>query len=376
MTTNHDFSPRWQWFQDQYGHLTLGVGSHLSPEAAQQLVDQAIRVLGLDPAAVTGPDGWRELGFGSAVCRVNIIEWQPGGYALVIWSPLIWAPPQPQLRGELFETLLRLNTEFTGQSRLALTDDDLVILTHLRPIAGLQLEEVLDALKGVLRVADRLDEPLQRLGLDLPQLDLDDATRAGVVAVFRLCAPSVQTVFRQLLEGWALFGGRIEVGSGSIQLKSRWIPHRTLAALIGYTAAGPLITVGGSWLAANGLSADQIETFYRALPRPAGFKQNGPTVHLLVDDSFTPTMVESLLAALIELAEQSKNVRPIKLPRPDLTARWGLHLKWGSHPRGIDALLAACPEPVPGQLYQVDPGWFEAGRNCTPKIWIGSPLAG
>ncbi|GAB4451723.1 MAG: hypothetical protein Kow0031_34250 [Anaerolineae bacterium] len=368
MTTDDNFSPRWQWFHDQYGHVTNGAGVQLTPEAAQQLIDQAIRKLGLDPADVTGPGGWRELGFGSALCRVNIIEWQPGIHALVIWSPLVWAPQQPQQRAKLFETLLLLNADFTGQSRLALTDDDLVILTHLRPIAGLQLEEVLDALKGVLRVADRLDEPLQMLGLDLPHVMLDNATMAGVVALFRLCDPTAQAVFRRLLEGWSLLDGKITVGSGSIHLKTPGKPVRTLAALIGYAAAGPLVTVGGDWLEKSGLPAAQIDAFFEQLPRPAGFKQNGLSAHLPANGSFTPAMVDDLLNTLIKLAELLKYAQPVKTVLPDLYARWGLRLKVGGATQsGIDALLEACPEQTRAVYIRLIQGWFDAGQKLYTK---------
>jgi len=259
-----------------------------SPPEAQAMVDQALRMLGADPKEVTDPDGWRLLGFGTAHARINVVEWQPGVHFLAVGSPILRWPGDRRLRARMAEVLLRLNHSQTGMARFSI-DGPLVLLSYVRPIHGLDLDEVLAAIRAVLRVADALDERMQeQYQVAMPQIDMDDSTWQGVLIVLRLCDDHTQDVFRHLMEGWVERKGIVDTGKGNIGLRSR-AGSKTLAALVPYAAAGPLVTVGWDSLARiRGVLSKDVAAFKQAVPRPDRFETTKSSAHLPIDESFTP----------------------------------------------------------------------------------------
>jgi hypothetical protein len=330
------------------------------------MVDQALRTLGVDPADSIDAEGWRHLRLGSAHGLINVIEWEPGLHFLVAWSPILRAPEDPGLRAQLFELLIRLNHHETGMARFSLMGE-MVVLSFVRPVHGLDLDEVLDVLQTVMSVADDLDDRLQiAFEIEMPRIEMDDETRQGIADVMRLCDRRTQVVFRLLMEGWAARKGMVEVGKSNVGLRSRSPGHRSLAALVGYAAAGPLVTVGWDSLERVwGVQPRDAQRFKKAVPRPARFQTTQSSAHLPVDDSFTEAMVDQLLNALDALDRALKRaVPPKEKPLPDLEDAWGLQIQvGGATHRNVDALLKACPSAVQAVYARLIQGWQDAGQQ-------------
>lgn len=339
------------------------------------MIDQALQILGVDPAAVTDVNGWRIIGLGTAMGLINLIQLDFGEYCLVVWSPLLHLPADPRLQLRLFETLLRLNHHETGLARFAL-QDDLVVLSVVRPIHGLILDEVLEAIRTVLAIADQVDEQLRELfAVELPAIPLDSQAWQVAYEVLRLCAPRTQHLFNLLLEKWVAHKGQVTAGQNNLALVGK-TSGKTVAALIGYASAGPLVTVSWDALEKQGLLAKDIQAFKQAVPRPAGFKVTASSAHLPVDESFTAAMVEQLVTALSALDKAfQRAVPPPAAPLPDLKAKWGLDLAVGKATiRNIDTVLTACPEPAQPAYSHLIQGWAAAGHpvytNYSPLVYL------
>ena len=363
---------RTRWFEHAYGGQPPRNHSVPSPFEAQAMVNQALLNLDVDPQEATDPEGWRHLSLGTAHGLINIIEWGPGLHFLVVWSPILRAPEDPRLRAQLFETLLRLNHHNMGMARSSLKDD-LVVLSFVRPIHGLDLDEVLDAIRMVMMAADFMDEQLQiAFEIAMPQIEMDDATWQGVLDVLRLCDAYTKTVFKRLMEGWVARKGTVNTGKGGIGLRSKVSGDKTLAGLIGYTSAGPLVTVGWDSLQRDwGVLPEDVAAFKQVVPRPSRFKTTESSVHLPVDESFTEAMVDQLLDALVFLERAlQRAVQPEPEPLPDLEEEWGLKIKvGGATQRNIHALLAACPPIVQEAYTKLIQGWYDAGQ----KLYTNKP---
>jgi len=367
-----DQNRRARWFDNAYSGKPPVHPGYPSPSEAQAMINQALWNLGVDPQEATDPEGWRHLCLGTAHGLINVIEWEPDLHFLAVWSPILRAPEDPRLRAQLFETLLQLNHRETGMARYSLKDD-LAILSFVRPIHGLDLDEVLDAIRMVMMVADTLDEHLQSaFEIAMPQIKMDDATWQGVLDVLRLCDAHTQAIFKCLMEGWVARKGIVDTGKGSIGLRSKSAGEKTLAALIGYASAGPLVTVGWDSLECGwGVLPEDAAAFKQAVPRPKRFKTTESSAHLPVDESFTEMMADQLLDALVFLEKALQRAAPPKpKPLPDLKKIWGLKLKvGGATQRNINVLLTACPPALQEVYIKLIQTWYEAGQ----KLYTNKP---
>lgn len=378
-----DKNRRAHWFDNAYSRKPPVHPSYPSPSEAQAMVNQALSNLGVDPQETTDPEGWRHLRLGTAHGLINVIEWGPGLHFLAVWSPILRAPEDPRLRAQLFETLLQLNHHETGMARYSL-EDDLVILSFVRPIHGLDLEEVLDAIRMVMMAADTLDEHLQSaFEIAMPQIKMDNATWLGVLDVLRLCDTHTQAIFKCLMEGWVARKGIVDTGKGNMGLRSKSAGEETLAALIGYASAGPLVTVGWDSLERKwGVRSEDAAGFKQAIPRPKRFKTTESSAHLPVDESFTETMADQLLDALVFLEKALQRAVPPKPePLPDLKETWGLKLKVGkATQRNIHALLTACPPAVQEVYIKLIQAWYDAGQkfytNKPDRVYLRLTVGG
>jgi len=343
-----------------------------SPSEAQAIVDQTIRNIGVDPQKVTDPEGWRHLGLGTTHGLINVIEWEPGFYALVVWSPILQAPNDMRLRTQLFETLLQLNHHETDMARFSLMGDQ-IVLSFVRSIRGLNTQEVLNAIQMVMLTADALGERLQNaFEIHMPRIDMDDATWQGVLNLLRPCNAHTQTIFTRLMEGWAARKGIVAAGKSGVGLCSKSAGGKTIAGLIAFASAGPLVTVGWDSLERVwGVRPKDATAFKQAVPRPKRFKTTKSSAHLPVDDSFTEEMADQLLDALAFLEKALKCAVPPKpKPLPDLEKAWGLKLKTGgATQRNIHALLMACPPSTQEVYAKLIQGWYNAGQ----KIYTNKP---
>lgn len=360
MTENQN--RRTQWFDGAYGIEFPWQTSSPTPKEAQALIDQALRALDVDPKAVTNASGWRVIGMGSATALINIIQVDFGDYMLVVWSPLLDLPADPRLQLPLFEMLLRFNHHRTGLARFAL-QEDLVVLSAVRPIHGLDIDEVLEAIRTVLEIADQVDEQLHELfDVEMPGIPLDSTAWQVTYDLQRQCPSHTQHIFRLLLEAWVARKGVVTTSSTHLVLAGKTTGNH-LAAFIPVASAGPLLTVSWAGLKQHGVLPEDIEAFQKAVPRPAKFKTTASTAHLPVDESFSEDMVEPLVSALMLLDEAyTRAIPPEPEPTPDLHAKWGLDLAVGkATTRNIDAVLEASPEPVQKAYLRLIQGWATAG---------------
>ena len=367
-----DQNCRARWFDNAYSGKPPVYPSTPSPSEAHAMVDQALWNLGVDSQEATDPEGWRHLSLGTAHGLINVIEWEPGLHFLAVWSPILRAPEDPRLRAQLFETLLQLNHHETGMARYSLKDD-LVILSFVRPIHGLDLDEVLDAIRMVMMTADMLDEHLQSaFEIAMPQIKMDGATWQGVLDLLRLCDAHIQAIFKRLMEGWVTRKGIVAAGKSGIGLRSKSAGDKTLAVLIGYASAGPLATVVWDSLERGwGVLPEDVAAFKQAVPRPARFKTTESSAHLPVDESFTEAMADQLLDAMLFLEKALQRAVPLPpLLPPDLKEAWKLKLKvGGATQRNIHALLTACPPAVQEAYIKLIQGWYDAGQ----KLYTNNP---
>ena len=242
--SSNKYGRRSEWFDNAYGGQRPHIPTAPSRAEAQTMIDQVLWSLGIDPQKAADLEGWRRLSLGTAHGLINVVEWEPGVHFLVVWSPILRVPADLRLRAELFETLLRLNHHDTGMARASL-QEDLIVLSFVRPIHGLDLDEILDAIRMVMIAADMLDKPLQSaFEIAMPRIEVDKATWQGILDVLRLCDTYTQGIFKHLLEGWVARKGTVTTGKNGIALRAKSAGDRTLAALIGYASAGPLVTVG------------------------------------------------------------------------------------------------------------------------------------
>ncbi|NLS79437.1 MAG: YbjN domain-containing protein [Chloroflexi bacterium] len=360
---------RVEWFDSLYGRQERSKAA-ISPPEAQAMVDRVFASLGIDPQEATDEDGWRHLGLGTAHAMVNVLEWDRGEYSLAVWSPILRSPQDVRLRAALFEDLLRLNHHAIGQARVSLLEGDLVAISVLRPIADLEADDIVEAIRAVLEAADRLDEPLQkRYEVAMPNIEMDRTTWETVRDVLRLCDPYAQRMFSYLMEGWVARKGRVTTGKHTIGLDSGAPAGKTLAALIGGASAGPIVTVGWNSLARQGLRPADEVAFKGAIPRPPRFEITESSAHLPVDDSFTEAMADQFLNALAMLDKALRKAEPVPPPKPpDLEKRWGLKINvGGATQRGIDALLEACSPEVRKVYILLIQGWHDAGQKLYTK---------
>lgn len=372
-----DENRRAHWFDNAYSGKPPVHPSYPSPSEAQAMVNQALWNLGVDPQEATDPEGWRHLSLGTAHGLINVIEWKPGLHFLAVWSPILRAPEDPRLRAQLFETLLQLNHHETGMARYSLKDD-LVILSFVRPIHSLDLDEVLDAIRMVMMAADMLDEHLQSaFEIAMPQIKMDDATWQGVLDLLRLCDAHTQAIFKRLMEGWVTRKGVVAAGKSGIGLRSKSAGDKTLAALIGYASAGPLATVGWDSLERGwGILPEDAAAFKQAVPRPKRFKMTESSAHLPVDESFTEAMADQLLDALVFLGKALQRAVPPKPELlPDLEEAWGLKLEvGGATQRNIHALLTACPAAMQEVYTKIIQAWYDVGQklytNRSDRVYL------
>jgi hypothetical protein len=364
--SSNNHNRRSEWFDNAYGGQKPQIPTVPSPTEAQAMIDHALWSLGIDYQKATDPEGWRHLSLGTAHGLINVIEWEPGVHFLVVWSPILRVPKDPGLRAELFENLLRLNHHDTGMARASL-QDDLIVLSFVRPIHGLDLDEILDAIRMVMIAADILDEPLQSaFEIIMPQIEMDKATWRGVLDILRLCDTYTQGIFKYLFEGWVARKGTVTTGKNGVALRAKSASDKTLAALIGYASAGPLVTVGWDSLSRQwGIQEQDVAAFKQAVPRPRRFKITESSAHLPVDDSFTEAMAEQLLDTLAVLDKALKRAIPPPPPSlPDLEQDWGLKIEvGGATQRGIHALLESCPPQVQKVYSLLIQGWYDAGQK-------------
>jgi hypothetical protein len=142
-------------------------------EHAKQLVEDTLRKLGLDPAAlhVPGPAAsagggnsqaaWT-LKRGSATVLVTVTHRadEKASY-LRVAAPVVVLPADAGRHQALFKRLLELNAAGLANAAFALAGDKVIVVCE-RPTPGLGAEEVEQSIRHLAAVADTFDDRLEK----------------------------------------------------------------------------------------------------------------------------------------------------------------------------------------------------------------------
>jgi hypothetical protein len=135
-------------------------------ENAKKLVEDTIRKLGLDPAALKAPAGdgqaaWTlKRGSASVLVMVTRHDDEEATY-LRIASPVVTLPADATKHGALFRRVLELNAAGLANAAFGLVGDRLVAVCE-RPAEGLDPEEVEQSVRHLAAVADTFDDRLAK----------------------------------------------------------------------------------------------------------------------------------------------------------------------------------------------------------------------
>ena len=347
----------------------------LTPAEARALIDGVFRSYGLDPMKSTDPYGWRHLSLGSAEGLAGVVEWQPGDYYLVVFAPVLEVPADLEQLSGLYKLLLELNHDGTLSTRFSI-HDSMVYVSLARPIRGLDEEEVDDAVRAVMTVADSYDEWLRRilnevLGLappplpELPNIKMTPKEAQIIGTVLAYCDSHGQDIFRYLMERWQKAGYIVDPGTTGIGLK---IPvgsklYSLAAMRPGVGERRQLVILGWEGLRTQKVFPPKaIDKFQSAVTKIADVKVTESTGHIEVTETFDRECAKALLramralakAARPELAEEEKFEWDPNLPK--------MAIKVGAKTlAGIQDTLQAC-EPRVQQMYAIlIEGWNQVG---------------
>jgi hypothetical protein len=145
---------------------TVATPAHPSPtqvarqrRSAERLIDDFIREGGVeDPAALTDEEGCRHVTFGTAPCRVRIVE-DEGELYLHTIAFVIKLPSDKELIVPLMRELLELNLMLRGAVRVGI-DGERVFAMATRPVIEMEREEFVNCIFSVMSVADEIDDIL------------------------------------------------------------------------------------------------------------------------------------------------------------------------------------------------------------------------
>lgn len=130
-----------------------------SDAAGSKLVEGYLERLaketGINLSEAKVADGWQFL-YGSARIRLRLAT----DDRLVIESTVMAVPGDAAVRGKLFQKLLELNRDGTGEARFALSGNEVIVI-FARSTLGLDYEEFLSAAQSVCRTADDHDDALK-----------------------------------------------------------------------------------------------------------------------------------------------------------------------------------------------------------------------
>jgi hypothetical protein len=312
---------------------------------------------------------------GSAKGLAGVVEWQPGDYHLLVLAPVLEVPADLEQLWGFYRLLLELNHDGTLSARFSV-HDNVVYVSFSRPIRGLDEEEVDDAIRAVMSVADSYDEWLSRildevLGLappplpELPNIKMTPKEAQTIGAVLAYCDAHGQDVFRYLMERWQKAGYIVEPGTTGIGLKvSLGAKLYSLASMRpGVGERRQLVILGWEGLRRKrAFPAEAIDKFQSAVLKVTDVKVTESTAHIEVTEAFDRECAKALLramralakAARLELVEETEFEWDPSLPSMDI--------KVGAKAlAGIQETLQAC-EPRVQQMYaMLIEGWNQAG---------------
>jgi hypothetical protein len=142
-------------------------------EHAKKLVEDTLRKLGLDPAAVHVPPAGGVAGGagsqaawtlkrGSASVLVTVTHrGDEKATYLRVGAPVVVLPADAGRHQALFRRLLELNAAGLANAAFALAGDKVIVVCE-RPVEGLGAEEVEQSIRHLAAVADTFDDRLEK----------------------------------------------------------------------------------------------------------------------------------------------------------------------------------------------------------------------
>jgi hypothetical protein len=286
--------------------------STLTPDEACILIDSVLFRYGVDPTLWTDLAGWRHMMIGSAEGFAGVVEWQPDDYYLVVLAPLLDIPEETKQQPEFYQMLLELNYHGTLSAHFSIYEDTLY-LGITRPIRSLDEEEVDEALRTVMILADSYDDRLKEFihllppsMPHLPDIRIRPRDAQVVGTILAACDSHGQDIFRFLMERWEALGHRVESSTTGIALSFllNEQPYALAALHPGFADRKQEIILGWEGLRKKiFFSGESIEKFQSDVGSIVYIKTTANTAHIEVVESFDQSKAESLLIAMDEFAQ-------------------------------------------------------------------------
>jgi hypothetical protein len=343
----------------------------LTPDEASILIDRVLFRYGMDPTLWTDLSGWRHLMIGSAEGFAGVVEWQPDEYYLVVLAPILDIPPETRQQPEFYQMLLELNYHGTLSAHFSIYEDTLY-LGLTRPIRGLDEDEVDEAIRTVMILADsyddRLKEMIHLLPPPMPQLpDIrmrpHDAQVIG--SILGACDPHGQDIFRFLMENWETIGNHVEVSTTGIAL-SFFLddqPYALAALHPGFADRKQEIILGWEGLRKKLLfSEEAIVKFQSDVGNLTELKTTANTAHIEITEDFNLEKANALLTFMDQFARAAT----LHVKEPDWIG-WDSHLpklKFVGDPLvkvNVRETLQATGPRIQDMFVFILQGWLDAG---------------
>ena len=284
----------------------------LTPDEASILIDQVLLRYGVDPTLWTDLSGWRHLMIGSAEGFAGVVEWQDDDYYLVVLAPILDIPEETKHQPEFYQMLLDLNYHGTLSAHFSVSEDTLY-LGITRPIRGLDEEEVDEAIRTVMILADsyddRLKEVIHMLPPPMPKLpDIRMRPRDAQIigAILGACDAHGQEIFQFLMENWEASGYIIEASTTGIALSFHLDDHPyALAALHpGFADRKQEIILGWEGLRKKVVFSEAaILKFQTEVGELVQVKTTANTAHIEITKDFNQQKAEALISFMDRFAQ-------------------------------------------------------------------------
>lgn len=359
---NKDKESRGKWIEALYRKDPEGYvikPATISADEARAMIDAVFRKVGLDPTQAADEYGWRRITLGDARGYIGVVPWKTGQDYLVAFAPLIQLPTDVEL-SEFYKKLLELNHHETLASRFSI-DDDILFVSLVRPITGLDTEEVEAALGAMMITADHaerwLADTLDQIFGDamvpvtsLPKIRLTPKEMQAVGAFLAGCDPNGREIINYLLERWQKSGNYIESKNLSIGLKAKYGDDRINLAAIRHGLGGEsqmLVLAWESLRSLKGLPPDAIDRYQKDVKRVGELRITESSAHLDIDEHFSQNNARVLIKALIDLA---KSIQQELADKPGAVT-----------PSNIEATLNLCDKWVQQLFSDLYQGWETSG---------------
>jgi hypothetical protein len=270
----------------------------------------------MDPTLWTDFSGWRHIMIGSAEGFAGVVEWQENDHYLVVLAPILDIPEGTDQLLTFYRMLLELNYHGTLSAHFSIHEDTLY-LGITRPIRGLDEEEVDEAIRTVMILADSYDDRLQELihliPPSLPKLpDISMRPKDAQIIGLTLSACDVhgQTIFRFLMEQWVARGFMVEAGTTGIALSILLgdQPYALAALHPGFADRKQEIILSWEGLhRRTEFSEESIRQFQEDTLKIGDIKTTANTGHLEVTEQFSEESANLLLEIMAKFAKTAKD---------------------------------------------------------------------